>query len=71
MNPVARRELTERFRRPRSAVLFTLWILAVGLLGYLVYQLSVVAQNIFGTGGTLVARPPWGGSCSSRCWCCS
>ena len=61
MNPVARRELTERFRRPRSAVLFTLWILAVGLLGYLVYQLSrLVAQNIFGTGGTFVAAATMG-----------
>jgi hypothetical protein len=61
VNPVARRELTERFRRPRSAVLFTLWILAVGLLGYLVYQLSrLVAQNIFGTGGTFVAAATMG-----------
>jgi ABC-type transport system involved in multi-copper enzyme maturation permease subunit len=61
MNPVARRELTERFRRPRSAVLFTLWILAVGLLGYLVYQLSrLVAQNVFGAGGTFVAAATMG-----------
>lgn len=41
VNPVLGREIKERFRSRRAPVFITLWVLGVGLIGYLVY---VVAQ---------------------------
>ncbi len=56
MNPVMARELKERFRRPRAATFFTLWLLAIGLIGYLIYLLArLVAEQGFGFGGPLLA----------------
>jgi ABC-type transport system involved in multi-copper enzyme maturation permease subunit len=37
MNPVARRELQERFRTLRSPILLSLWVLAAGALTFLAY----------------------------------
>jgi len=37
MNPVARRELQERFRTLRSPVLLSTWVLAAGILTFLAY----------------------------------
>jgi ABC-type transport system involved in multi-copper enzyme maturation permease subunit len=37
MNPVARRELQERFRTLRSPILLSLWVLAAGMLTFLAY----------------------------------
>ncbi len=42
MNPVARRELQERFRTLRSPLLISVWVLAAGVLTFLSY---VVARN--------------------------
>ncbi len=51
MNPVLGREMRERFRTRRAAPLFTLWVLGVGLVGYLMYLLArEIAQSGFGIG---------------------
>ena len=43
MNPVARRELQERFRSLRSPILLSLWVLAAGAITFLAY---LVAQTV-------------------------
>ena len=40
MNPVARRELQERFRTLRSPVLLSVWVLAAGILTFLAYLVA-------------------------------
>lgn len=51
LNPVLGREIKERFRSRRAPVFVTLWVLGVGLLGYLVYLLAqATARNAFGLG---------------------
>lgn len=51
LNPVLGREIKERFRNRRAPVFVTLWVLGVGLIGYLVYLLAqLVARDAFGFG---------------------
>lgn len=51
INPVLGREIKERFRNRRSAVFVTLWVLGVGLIGYLVYLVAqLTARDAFGLG---------------------
>ena len=51
MNPVLSREILERFRGRRAALLIFLWTLGIGLVGYVVYLVGQeVASNFFGMG---------------------
>lgn len=51
VNPVLGREIKERFRSRRAPVFVTLWVLGVGLVGYLVYLLAqLAARDAFGLG---------------------
>lgn len=51
MNPVLGREVKERFRSRRAPVFVTLWVLGVGLIGYLVYLIAqMAARDAFGLG---------------------
>ena len=51
VNPVFGREIKERFRSRRAPVFVTLWVLGVGLIGYLVYVIAqIAAQQAFGLG---------------------
>ncbi len=51
MNPVLGREIKERFRSRRAPVFVTLWVLGVGLIGYLVYLIAqLTARDAFGLG---------------------
>ncbi|HJR93119.1 MAG TPA: hypothetical protein VJ938_11810 [Acidimicrobiia bacterium] len=51
LNPVLGREVKERFRSRRAPVFVTIWVLGVGLIGYLVYLLAqLVAESAFGFG---------------------
>lgn len=51
VNPVLGREIKERFRSRRAPVFVTLWVLGVGLIGYLVYVIAqIAAQDAFGLG---------------------
>ncbi|HEU4750275.1 MAG TPA: ABC transporter permease [Acidimicrobiia bacterium] len=51
MNPVLSREILERFRGRRSALLMFFWTLGIGLVGYVVYLVGQeVASNFFGLG---------------------
>lgn len=51
LNPVLAREVRERFRGRRTPVFVTLWVLGVGLIGYLVYVIAqYAAQDAFGLG---------------------
>ncbi len=61
MNPVLEREMRERFRTRRAAPLFTLWVLGVGLVGYLMYLVAgEIVRSGFGIGpaiaGAFVGR---------------
>lgn len=54
MNPVLAREVRQRFRRGRSSVLFTVWLVVIASLAYLIYLAGrATAQQfgIFGIGG--------------------
>lgn len=56
VNPVLGRELKERFRSRRAPVFVTLWVLGVGLVGYLVYLVAqVAARDAFGLGQGIAA----------------
>lgn len=51
VNPVLGREIKERFRSRRAPVFVTLWVLGVGLIGYLVYLVAqLAARSAFGLG---------------------
>lgn len=51
LNPVLGREIKERFRSRRAPVFVTLWVVGVGLIGYLVYLLAqLTARDAFGLG---------------------
>ncbi len=51
MNPVLSREVLERFRSRRAALLVFLWTLGIGLLGYVVYLVGQqFASGFFGMG---------------------
>ncbi len=51
MNPVLSREILERFRGRRAALLIFLWTLGIGLVGYVVYLVGQqVASGFFGMG---------------------
>lgn len=51
LNPVLGREIKERFRSRRAPVFVTLWVLGVGLIGYLVYLVAqLAARDAFGLG---------------------
>lgn len=51
VNPVLGREIKERFRSRRAPIFVTLWVLGVGLIGYLVYLVAqLAARNAFGLG---------------------
>lgn len=51
MNPVLSREVLERFRGRRAALLIFLWTLGIGLVGYVVYLVGQqVASGFFGMG---------------------
>lgn len=51
LNPVLGREVKERFRNRRAPVFVTLWVLGVGLIGYLVYLVAqLTARDAFGLG---------------------
>ncbi|MFP3915283.1 MAG: ABC transporter permease [Actinomycetota bacterium] len=51
LNPVLGREVKERFRSRRAPVFLTLWVLGVGLIGYLVYLVAqLAARDAFGLG---------------------
>ncbi|CAN5814635.1 hypothetical protein BH23ACT5_BH23ACT5_05870 [soil metagenome] len=51
LNPVLGREIKERFRTRRAPVFVTLWVLGVGLVGYVVYLVAqLAARNAFGLG---------------------
>lgn len=51
LNPVLGREVKERFRSRRAPVFVTLWVLGVGLIGYLVYLVAqLAARDAFGLG---------------------
>ena len=51
LNPVLAREVRERFRGRRAPLFVTLWVLGVGLIGYLVYVIAqYAAQDAFGLG---------------------
>jgi ABC-2 type transport system permease protein len=51
LNPVLGREVKERFRSRRAPVFVTLWVLGVGLIGYLVYLVAqLTARDAFGLG---------------------
>lgn len=51
MNPVLGREIKERFRSRRAPVFVTLWVVGVGLIGYLVYLIAqLTARDAFGLG---------------------
>ncbi len=45
MNPVARRELQERFRSLRSPILLSVWVLAAGVLTFLAYLVARSAAS--------------------------
>jgi ABC-type transport system involved in multi-copper enzyme maturation permease subunit len=56
LNPVFGRELKERFRTRRAPIFITLWVLAVGLIGYLVYLVAqTTARTAFGIGQGVAA----------------
>jgi ABC-type transport system involved in multi-copper enzyme maturation permease subunit len=48
MNPVLAREVRQRFRRGRSATLFTVWLLVIASLAYLIYLAGRAAAQQFG-----------------------
>src|SRR5690606_5669540 len=51
LNPVLGREVRERFRSRRAPIFVTLWVLGVGLIGYLVYLIAqLAARDAFGLG---------------------
>ena len=51
LNPVLAREVRERFRGRRAPIFVTLWVLGVGLIGYLVYVIAqYAARDAFGLG---------------------
>ena len=52
MNPVARRELQERFRTLRSPILLSLWVLAAGIMTFLAYVTarSAAESRLSGSG---------------------
>lgn len=51
LNPVLGREVKERFRSRRAPIFVTLWVLGVGLIGYLVYLVAqLTARDAFGLG---------------------
>jgi ABC-type transport system involved in multi-copper enzyme maturation permease subunit len=51
VNPVLSREILERFRGRRAALLIFLWTLGIGLVGYVVYLVGQqVASGFFGMG---------------------
>ncbi len=51
VNPVLGREIKERFRSRRAPIFVTLWVLGVGLIGYLVYLVAqLAARSAFGLG---------------------
>jgi ABC-type transport system involved in multi-copper enzyme maturation permease subunit len=51
VNPVLSREVLERFRGRRAALLIFLWTLGIGLVGYVVYLVGQqVASGFFGMG---------------------
>ena len=51
INPVLGREVKERFRSRRAPVFVTLWVLGMGLIGYLVYLVAqLAARDAFGLG---------------------
>ncbi|HEX7098529.1 MAG TPA: ABC transporter permease subunit [Acidimicrobiia bacterium] len=51
LNPVLAREVRERFRGRRAPIFVTLWVLGVGLIGYLVYIIAqYTARDAFGLG---------------------
>jgi ABC-2 type transport system permease protein len=51
LNPVLGREVKERFRNRRAPIFVTLWVLGVGLIGYLVYLVAqLTARDAFGLG---------------------
>ncbi len=51
LNPVLGREIRERFRTRRAPVFVTLWVLGVGLIGYVLYLVAqLAARNAFGLG---------------------
>ena len=63
LNPVLGREVRERFRSRRAPIFVTLWVLGVGLIGYLVYLIAqLAARDAFGLGqgvaGGLVGVAP-------------
>lgn len=56
VNPVLGRELRERFRSRRAPIFVTLWVVGIGLIGYLVYVLAQsVARSGFGLGQGVAA----------------
>lgn len=56
LNPVFGREVKERFRTRRAPIFVTLWVLGVGLIGYLVYLLAqIAARDAFGLGQGIAA----------------
>lgn len=51
VNPVLGRELRERFRTRRAPIFVTLWVVGVGLIGYLVYLVAqLAARDAFNLG---------------------
>lgn len=51
VNPVLGREIKERFRSRRAPIFVTLWVIGMGLIGYLVYLLAqLAARDAFGLG---------------------
>lgn len=51
LNPVLGREVKERFRSRRAPIFVTLWVVGVGLIGYLVYLIAqLTARDAFGLG---------------------
>ena len=51
LSPVLAREVRERFRGRRAPIFVTLWVLGVGLIGYLVYVIAqYAARDAFGLG---------------------
>jgi ABC-2 type transport system permease protein len=56
LNPVLGREIKERFRTRRAPVFVTLWVVGVGLIGYLVYLIAqIAARDAFGLGQGIAA----------------
>lgn len=56
LNPVLGREIKERFRNRRAPVFVTLWVIGVGLIGYLVYLVAqTTARSGFGIGQGVAA----------------